>query len=243
MSHEFISSPKFNSAPEGFVAPNIKLQSTNNPLVLKPTFGSIGSQYVRFELHEVYDASKSDVADIEVKEQIEICLIQNDKFTRCPIRIKDLSPAQRVALAPLYERFKTQKDSKDTAIFDWDAISDLDKTLLASVGVFTVEQLESFKEEEAYKIGPAHKELRAKAARHLKTKRMNDPEWKDREQKEELALLRKEKEELAARLAKLEEDYFAREAAKAKEEESSRSRGRPRKIPIQITEQVKEETL
>lgn len=219
-------------------------QDTDNALIKKPTFGSIGTQYVRFEDHFEFDEKKSAELGREVKNKVELCLIQNDKFTRCPVRVNDLSLPQRVALASLYERFKTQKDSKETPVFEWDAVSDIEKTLLATCGVFTVEQLDKFIEEDAYKLGPSAKSLRERAHRHMVTKNANDPDFKAKEAASEMALLRKEKEEQAARIKVLEEKMFAREAEKANLEPkpTPNKGGRPRKSVEQLKAEYKDIT-
>lgn len=220
--------------PEGLIVTPTKFEPTGNPLVMRPTYGSIGTQHVRFYTHETYSGSDSEKAQKEVKKQVDICEIQNDKFTKVPIRVNDLSRAQKAILAPLYERFKTQKDSNETQILDWDAVTDNEKIFLGQLGVMTVEQLNSFTGQDVYKLGPGAEELIARAKRHMKSKEeKNGPT-------NELALLRKEKEELAARLKRLEDSYMEKEIEKAKQ--AAPKVGRPKKV-TEITEGTTNENI
>lgn len=206
--------------PKGF-------EQTDSPHVMKPTFGSVGSQYVRFHVHLEYSGSDSEAKGIEVKRPIELCEIQNDKFTRVPIRVNDLSPRQKVELAPLYERFKSQKDSNETSIADWEAITDMEKGLLMTSGVYTVEQLDAFGDEELYKLGPSGKDLKLRASRHVRAKRGPDVD-KVEELRREMQLIIEENKRLQAK----EHEYFARAEKRATLEAITpvkKKGGRPKK--------------
>lgn len=200
--------------PENLIIKPVSFEQTLQPGVLKPTYGSLGSQYVRFHVHKEYNGADSTVAGKEVYRPIEVCEFQNDRFTRCPIRVKDLSAKQKVELAPIYERFRTQKESDETAVTEWDAVTDLEKGFLMTAGVYTVEQLGKFEDTELHRLGPGGTDLRLRARRHMRTKEDAKPKAAD-ELKNEIALLRAEKEDQNARMKALEEKFFKQEAEKA----------------------------
>lgn len=224
----------FIPEPTGFVG-------TDNPVILKPTFGSIGRQYVRFELHEAYSSEDSLAQGKEVKRPVEICHIQNDKFCTAALRVggkpgvsSELTAEQQRVLAPLYERFKTQKDSNETDVLVWDAVSENEKRLLAASGVYTVEQLASYSDEDLFRLGPAGQELRERGRRHMVTKQEKAPDHTAEiarlraEHAEELERIRQKSEAESERLRRLEAAYYAREES-ASADSPKRGPGRPPK--------------
>lgn len=206
------SIPGGGSQPTGF-------QPTGNPLIMKPTFGSVGAQFVRFFVHKVYNGGKSEKEDLEIKDHIQICEITNDRFTKCPIRIKDMSQQQRVVLNPLYQRFLSQQDSTDTDILDWEACTENERILLGQMGIHSVEQLSSYSDTDLYKLGPQGAELRERAKRHARSKEVK----KSAEDSEEMAYLRKRLEDMEKQLTEKQENYFASQVAKVQTEAISQT--------------------
>jgi hypothetical protein len=200
---------------------------TEHTEVLKPVFGSIGAQHVRFEVAEEYSGADSLAANREVRRPVEVCLIQNDRFCTVPLRVgrppdpskpgdpgitSELSHEQQVVLAPVYERFKTQRESTETDIVGWDVITDMERRLLVKHGIWTVEQLAAFTDQDLFRLGPGGQDLRERAKRHVLTK----TEAKAPDYSAELEQLRMEKSELAERLARLEAAHWEREGEKGK---------------------------
>ena len=198
--------------PEGLVVAANGFENTANPNVKKPTYGALGSMFVEFRVHKEYSGSESKLKKKEVYKPVEIVLIKSDKFSFTPKRITELSTKERIDLAPLYEQFKSQKDSNDTSIFQWQAVNDHERSYLSSQGVYSVEQLANYRDEELYRLGPGGVELRERAVRHQVTKN----ESKKESESELLKTLRAEKEALAAKNKQLEAALFAREEAKAR---------------------------
>lgn len=184
-------------------------EATSNPLVFKPMFGSIGEQSVEFKMHREYSGADSKEQNREVYRDVEVCVIRNDKFCSAGIMTKDLSPQQKIDLAPIYEQFRSQKDSTDTRIIDWVAVSDQEKAQLMQAGVFTVEQLHAFTDDNAYKLGPNEKDFRERAERHITSKQ----NAKD-ETKQELLRLMEENAALKRQAADKQDAYFAAESQK-----------------------------
>lgn len=197
--------------PEGLIVQAQGWERTTNANVMKPTFGSMGSQFVEFKVHKEYSGADSVKANVEVNRHVEICLIQNDKFSKVPLRMNELSPKQKIELSQMYERFKSQKDSSDTSVLDWDALTYDEKAFLGSAGIWTVEQLHSLGEHEQYKLGPAYADLKERAKRHIDSK----PGSKVAERKREMELLMEEKRKDRERIKELEDRLFRLEETKA----------------------------
>lgn len=200
---------------------------TDNPAVMKPSFGTAGSQFVQFYVKELYDEKSSKENNLECHKRVEICEIKTDRFTSVPLRVRDLSIELRRQLHPLYEQWRSQKESTDTLISAWDAISETERATILNLGIFTVEQLYNLSDEQALHLGPYGNELRAKAERHLGKK----ANTKENQLAAQLEALKKERDEQAERLRKLEERYFAEEKEKA---EAKKKMGRPKKIEIEM---------
>lgn len=186
---------------------NFEFKDTSNPLVKKPVVGSAKGMYTRFEIHKEYSGEASKEAGKESFRPIEVCRIRTDRFSEPAIMVKDLSVEQKMSLAQLYEQFKSQKNSSETSIFEWQAISDQDKAFLGGAGIFTVEQLASLEKEQRYTLGINAEEYHQKANMHLITKNETNEFGNAQIQ----ALLR-EKEEMAARLKRFEDAEFERHA-------------------------------
>jgi hypothetical protein len=141
----------------------------------------------------------------------------------------ELSKKEEVALAPLYERFKNQKDSTDKSIFQWEAVSDMERGFLAQCGVFTVEQLYHTPPEMRHQFGPGGEDLWIRAERFMKAKdsRVSVPD----DVREELAALRRERSEAAKREAAREADYFKMQEQLAALS-AKRGPGRPKKEEV-----------
>lgn len=182
------------------------------PGVLKAVSGSLGALPVRVFTHAVYDDLGSIQAGQEVKKELVMVGIKNDRFTECCIAEQDLDMQQRIELAPLLERFRTQKDSTETAIENWDAISEQEKAFLLKMGIQFVEQMAAYPDSMVGRMGKVGIALKEKAVRHMtgKAKRAEQEE-----QLQELALIREERERDARRLQELEEKYHALLAAQS----------------------------
>lgn len=114
----------------------------------------------------------------------------------------ELSPQMQRELAPLYERFKEQRGSTDASIYTWQAVNDADKGFLASLGIYTVEQLYHTPKERRAAFGPGGEELWERSERFMKAKQKAlDTE----ERRAEMALIREEREAQAARIQAQEE--------------------------------------
>lgn len=225
---------QFHGLPEGFqMGSPDKWLKTDNPLVLKPTTGAVGTQYVKFFILEIYSSKLSEEQKREVKVPVEMCAIQNDRFSTYCCMVKDLSRKQMIDLAGIYQRFKEQKDSKDTSVIDWEALTDRDKGFLLQAGVVSVEQLASFGEHDLYKLGPGGKEYRDMALRHVEGKAGK----KRDEESGEMSALRREKDEQAIRLKALEEKFYAQEAEKAKKsQQAANARAAKKGKKAEVTE-------
>lgn len=166
--------------------------------VMKPVYGNLGPLPTEFRIAEEYVASDSEYLGVEVTRKKVVALIHSDRFSKVPLAVEadngemrdregnvvldhrgkvvrkrirsELSPSQARALAPLYERFKNQKDSTDTKIVDWQAAREDEKEFLASLGIWTVEQLREIPEHDRYKLGPDGNELWGRADRHFLSK-------------------------------------------------------------------------
>lgn len=216
-----------------FVRPTDYLK-TEHAEVLRPVFGSIGAQHVRFEVAQEYSGADSLAANREVRRPVEVCLIQNDRFSTAALRVgrppdpskpgdigitSELSHEQQVVLAPVYERFKTQRESSETDIVGWDVVTDMERRLLVKQGIWTVEQLASFSDQDLFRLGPGGKDLRERAKRHVTTKQ----EAAAPDYSAELEQLRSEKSELAERLARLEAAHWAKEGSEDKPAKKKRT--------------------
>lgn len=201
--------------------------------VQKAVAGSVGSMYAEFRVHEEYSGADSILQDREVKRPVEICLIKTDRFSVVPLRVGKLPTAedrrmirsemtrqQEIDLSPLYERFRSQRESTDTSIFTWEAVNDMERGHLGGLGVFTVEQLHNTPKEQRYRFGPAGEELWTRADRFIRTKKENDPD----EKKKELELLRAEREANGRRIEELERKYLELQEMKMRGAPVSRHR-------------------
>lgn len=211
-----------NQLPQGFIMPTT-YQQTDNPLLLKPVFGTVDGQYVRFFMHFVYAEAKSKEAGFEVMDQIEMCEIVEDSLTKAHLRVKDLSRKQQMEFSDLYDRFKNRKESQGTHISQWTAISEADQALLMHCNIFTVEQLAGLQESDKHRLGPSGKELLEKAERHLRSK---GEQVKASEYAQEMKLLREELEQIKAKERAREDMSHKRLAAMAK----ARSAKKPKKV-------------
>lgn len=201
--------------PDGLVVQADRFEIIGNNLA-KPVYGTLNKMYVEFREELVYSGADSEKSDEEIRRPVEVCLIQTDKFSRVPLRVRnkergiksELSPKQEIELAPLYEHFKSQKDSTDTRVGSWEACSDMERSQLNMLGIWSVEQLANFEDAELYRLGPGGKDLRDRALRHVKTKTRNGAS----DRIEQLQALLKEKEEHAKALAAQQERIFELEA-------------------------------
>jgi hypothetical protein len=216
--------------PEGLITHANEHVATDNPNLLRPTFGHIGSQSVEFKIVKEFSGADSMAAGQEISREKEVCVIKNDKFCSAAILPKDLSLKQKHELAGLYEQFRSQKGSTDTRIAEWQAITDQERGFLLGSGIYTVEQLHAVDAAESYKLGPAGDDLKKRASWHMKTKNEETSAPMT-----EIQLLLKEKAELKAKAEKAEADYFALQAQIAAQsnvvvvEEEKKKAGRPPK--------------
>lgn len=205
-----------NQIPEGLRQYDAKQAGswiqTDTPNVLKPTAGSMGSLRAKFDIARIYSGKDSERMNKEVYKEVELCYIAADEFSDVPLRVGsqdgriacELSEAQLHDLAPLRERFLQQKDSTDTMIFDWEALSDSEKVRLGKSGIWSVEQIFNLPAEQRFRLGPGADDLYQRAERHMVTKKENSPD----EAKKELELLREQRERDARRMADLEAKMF-----------------------------------
>lgn len=216
--------------PEGLITHAVGHSATDNPNLMRPTFGNIGSQSVEFKVIKEFSGADTQAAGKEISHEKEVCIIKNDKFCSAAILPKDLSLRQKHELAGLYEQFKSQKGSSDTRIAEWQAITDQERGFLLASGIYTVEQLHAVDAAESYKLGPAGADLKKRAEWHMKTKNEEASSPMT-----EIQLLLKEKAELKAKAEKAEADYFALQAQLAEQnkvtvvEEEKKKAGRPPK--------------
>lgn len=206
-------------APEGFIIPTTGI-STGNAGILKAVTGAIGTQAVRFYVHKVYNAKKSEELGYEFYDDVELCGFKNDKYAETAIMVKDLSMKQKMDTARIYERFKTQKDSTDTPLEKWAVISESQKAFYLQMGIHSVEQLASFQEHELFRLGPDGKNVRDLALRHINGKELK----KQEDRNKEMELVIKENRVMSEKIKKLEEAYFASQAEKAAQ---AKKLGRP----------------
>lgn len=199
--------------PEGLVLTPESFQNTANPGVKKPLYGSLGTQHVEFMTHRKYSGKKTKEQGQEAYDEIDVLMIRNDKFSRVPKRMNELTHQQKMALAPLYERFKEGKDSTDTNILNWGAASNEEKAHLGNIGVWTVEQIAAFADHELTRLGPDGKDLRRRARLHVKAK---SPEVDER--KKELDELRALVEAQAEQIKELKEQDKPRRGRPKKQE-------------------------
>lgn len=242
--------------------------------VMRAVGGSMNSLYAEFRMHQDYNAAASEESGMEVHEPTEICIIQTDKFSKVPLRVRkagqrvtdpmvikrlcdkveamdkidekakddvlkvlkrsgivrgrvtgELSKKQEVELAGLYERFRTQKDSTDKSIFDWEAVNTMERGFLAQCGVFTVEQLFHTPQEQRYQFGPGGEDLWIRAERYMKAKQGSAS--MPAEIREELAALRAERERQAKTNAERDAEYLKMQERLAELEAQKRKPGRP----------------
>lgn len=235
--------------PEGLIVEAKSFAKTAYGDVLKPVFGNVDSLPAEFKVVKVYSASDSEYQGVEVEQEVEVCVIHSDKFSKVPLRVakdlgtkldkngvpykarirSELSRQQEQKLAPLYERFKKQKDSTDTNICDWQAAGDDEKAFLASLGIWTVEQLNAMPEYERYRLGPSGDELWKRSERHMCTK-----EGRKRETAtEEMLMVLEENKSIKQQMREQEQRMYEMQQ---KQEQlmalmEKRKGGRPRKNP------------
>lgn len=210
--------------------------NTGEQFTRRPMFGSIGSQSVEFRTEKIYNEPDSVKEGREVFRDVELCYIRSDRFSNVPLRVADpekgikgeLSREQEVALTNLYSSWKDHKDSGETNILDWKAISRGDMANLAHLGFWTVEPIAKIGDYELHRLGPGGADLREKARRHVRSK-LGD---KALESESEMHLLRQEMEELKAQLVEKQEAEFAKHAAlaggkKPKKKTSKKPKAKP----------------
>lgn len=222
------------SAPEGFIIPTIG-QNTANVGVMKAVSGSVGTQAVRFYIHQQYDAQMSKLADREVYVPVEMCGFKNDRYTETAIRVQDLTPIQRLQTQELYERFKSQTESGETPIEAWDQLVDSEKVQMLMAGIKTVEQLARFEEHDFYRLGVGGKELAARAKRHLAGKEHK----KIQASSEEMLLVIEENKRLREEFERRDAEYLGlQERLAAIESGSTGGSKKPKGIKVQIGERA-----
>jgi hypothetical protein len=185
-------------------------EHTNDPILMRPVFGADGTMSMNFELHQVYNGAKSEKAGEEKYDTSELCMRRPDKYTKVATRVNDLSRVDFAKYAPLFERFKTQKDSTDTLLVNWQAITPNERLVLESLTIMTVEQLANYEESDLYKLGRDGKDMWERAKRHVATKR-KDTKVASSGEVETLQLQIAEKD---ARLAELEAQFHAKNPKK-----------------------------
>lgn len=244
-----------NGIPEGLVVNANSFAATGVNDVLRPVFGNLGPLPAEFRIVKEYIGSESEELGTEVERPVEVAMIHSDKFSKVPLRVakdlremrgkdgavifdergkpmrkkirSELSRAQEIALAPLYQQFKEQKDSTDTRITDWQAVREEERAFLAQIGIWTVEQLHAIPQHQRYQLGPNCDDLWARADRHIHAK---DNRKREEATEEMLAVLeankemRKQNEEMQARLFEMEQRIAGLGAVAA-----PAKRGRPRK--------------
>lgn len=209
--------------PDNFVQPLNHVQ-TSSPWIMKPVFGTVNQQFVRFFISYEYDENKSQQLNYEHMEPVEMCEITNDRFTKCCKRVVDLQMWQKQAFAELYTRFKNQEDSLDTEIYAWVAIKPSEKALLEHCGFSSVEQIASASSEIIARLGPGGKDLQEKAIKHVNAK---GEKIKASEFADQIGLLRAELEAEKRRSDEKLDAFFKLQEAKAAQEKKP---GRPKKI-------------
>ena len=228
-------------------------QPTQFADVLKPVFGSLDNLHCEFRVHQEHHEGDSRKAGKEVKREKEVLLVQTDRFSRVPLAVgsaghyevdkdgkevlvgfvaSEMTQEMQMKTAELYERFRSQKASTDTLIFDWEAISDMEKGLLAQSGIYTVEQLFATPEHQRFKLGPAHKDLWERAARHVKSKKENDVN----ETKREMELVLEENRRIREKQEETERRYFEMQS-KIAEMEKQTERRKPGRRPKNSVEE------
>lgn len=203
------------SAPEGFKLPTLGEGTTHNG-VLKAVAGSVGAQATRFFVHRLYDAKATELEKREVLTPHEMVGFRNDPFAEFTCKVKDMTPKQKLVTQQLYERFKSQKDSTDTPVEVWDAISEWEKVQLIQSGILTVEQITAYQDHELYKLGPGGKDLRERAKWHVNAKNPAQ------DNKQEMLLVIEENRKNAERLKQMEDELIKMQAALAEKEQTKR---------------------
>ena len=178
---------------------------------LRPIFGTVGSQFIKFWVHHEYNKSKSEEKRYEVLDDVEMVEVRSasDKYMVLHKRVSELSREQREQWAAIYDAFKRQVQALGTPIDSWIAIADRQKALLAHCNVLTVEQLASLNVQEVGRLGPEGPELKTKAEQHIKAKQVG----KEANTSAELKELRDELESQAKKAKAKEEALYARLAA------------------------------
>lgn len=220
-----------HSIPEGLKVKPEAFEKTGSPNVLRPTYGSLGSMFAEFKVHERYSGKLSQQTGTETTQPIEVCIIQTDRFSRVPKRVTELSRKESIDLAPLYERFKSQQGSTDTSILEWNAVSDVEKVHLGQLGIWSVEQLHNLPEHERYRLGPGGNELWVRAERHVLGKEAKVAK-ETAEAKKELHLLAEENKKLREQLEARVEKSFERHAEIA----ANQKRSKPQKETTEVSE-------
>jgi len=180
--------------PEGFIMPTLGTSLGGNVMKAVPSAeavaGAMGTITAEIVRHREFNAEKTKLlGDLpgEMTDEIELVLIQPDKYTRVPLRASNLSDPkarfynelsieQQVQLAELRERFRKNEHGADTPIAMWDALNAGEQMQLINMGVLYVEQLAGYKEHEYYKLGNGGEELVKRAQRHIGAKTPNKQE-------------------------------------------------------------------
>lgn len=209
--------------PEGFIMPTMGTSLGGNVMKAVPSaeavagaMGTISAEIIR---HREYNAEKTKLlGDLpgEMTDDIELVVIQTDKYTKVPLRASNLSDAkvrftnelsidQQVQLADLRERFRKNEHGSDTPIAMWDALNAGEQMQLVNMGVLYVEQLAGYKEHEYYKLGNGGADLVKRAQRHVGSKTPNKQEEFERQ----MASILAEKEVEKSAREDMEKKYLA----------------------------------
>lgn len=224
--------------PEGLKTNFLEHAVTAFSDVRKPVFGSLDSLFCEFRVHQEFSEADSRKAGKEVKKEVEVLLIHTDRFSVVPKRVgspdskmpSELTPEMQFKTAALYERFKTQKNSTDTLIYEWEALSSMEKSQLISLGIMTVEQLHKMPKHELYRLGSGGLALWERAERHVKTKKENDPSESRRELElvmEENRAIRMKQEDAEKRYLALQEQIARMEREQANKAPAKKNGSRP----------------
>lgn len=209
-------------APEGFRAVDAGSQPAGViPGVLKAVQGSSKGLPTRVYLAKEYDDKASKAAGVEVWRERVIIGIKSDRFSECAIALEDLDIDKRIELAPLIERFHTQRDSSETDLEGWDVITDSERALLMKLGIQSIDQLAEYPDALIGQMGPIGKGCKEKALRFLTGKRQAT---EAAERQEEMQLVMEENRRLAAKSDELEQKFMALQAQLAARDEKRDNR-------------------
>jgi hypothetical protein len=226
--------------PEQFVQPVTSegqkgFVPTQNPLIMRPVFGTVDSLAIRFYMDFDYNEQKTLELPFEYSDPVEMVRITVDRFTQIvgyardlDRMIVDMKPEIRARIQELYQKFKRQDSSNETPIVAWVAAKPMEKNLCERVGIGTVEQLADASKELLAHLGPYGPDLQSRARKHVasKTERIEvgDQAKVIHDLRLELEQLRKMNDEKFERLI----------AAQSEKAKSEKKRGRPRKQEKEI---------